>query len=68
MAAFGLFVAVLVAIGLRLVDEAARERPAELPPAKVEVVRVLDIVIRDSNTTGRRQRFVCYPNPKKESP
>ena len=33
------------------------------PPPAVSatpaVVRVLDIVVRDSNTTGRRQRFEC---------
>lgn len=37
-------------------------QPAPVAPAQpAEVVRVLDIVIRDSNTTNRRQRFECRP-------
>jgi hypothetical protein len=37
----------------------AREVPSV--PSPGHVVRVLDIVIRDSNTTNRRQRFECRP-------
>lgn len=39
--------------------------PRNPPPAaglpEGQVVRVLDVTIRDSNTTGRRQRFDCRP-------
>jgi hypothetical protein len=35
--------------------------PPPVAPAQAHVVRMLDIVIRDSNTTNRRQRFECRP-------
>lgn len=39
----------------------ARFTDAQAMPSPGAVVRVLDIVIRDSNTTNRRQRFECRP-------
>jgi hypothetical protein len=34
-----------------------------LPPVetRAEVVRMLDVVVRDSNTSNRRQHFECRP-------
>jgi hypothetical protein len=36
------------------------EPPAAVP-VQCAVVRMLDVTIRDSNTTNRRQRFICTP-------
>lgn len=49
----------VVAILAALLSGCAPEPRTELPPA--QVVRVLDVTIKDSNVTGRRQRFVCSP-------
>jgi hypothetical protein len=47
----------------------ARYADAKTVPSPGAVVRVLDIVVRDSNTTNRRQRFECRPTdvPSRES-
>jgi hypothetical protein len=42
--------------------------PPPVEPAREAVVRMLDVTIKDSNTTGRRQRFVCNPTNPKEKP
>jgi hypothetical protein len=36
-------------------------RPPPPVESRAEVVRMLDVTIRDSNTTNRRQRFECRP-------
>ena len=46
----------LVALGWALRGEPP---PAVAPEGRV--VRMLDVTIRDSNTTNRRQRFICEP-------
>jgi hypothetical protein len=38
--------------------------PAPAVPPQPTVVRVLDLVVRDSNTTGRRQHFECRPEAR----
>ncbi len=35
--------------------------PPPVEPQDVRLVRMLDVTIKDSNTTNRRQRFECLP-------
>ena len=35
--------------------------PPPVEPQDVKIVRMLDVTIKDSNTTNRRQRFECLP-------
>ena len=40
-------------------DEADKMKAVE--PQDVKIVRMLDVTIKDSNTSNRRQRFECLP-------
>ncbi len=39
--------------------------PPRVPESEPQVVRMLDVVVRDSNTTNHRQRFECRPVRRK---
>jgi hypothetical protein len=48
-------------VGLLFLADRLWADPPPVAPVQPEVVRVLDVVIRDSNTSNRRQRFECRP-------
>jgi hypothetical protein len=57
---YGVLTAAVVAGASALALVASKPQQVAIPQP-VEVVRMLDVTIKDSNTTNRRQRFECRP-------
>lgn len=63
---YGMLGGFIVGVTCDLIEYAMRPEPPAVVERQPEVVRVLDVVLKDSNVTGRRQRFVCNPVKRHE--